>query len=428
MAVPILTAVTGARWEAQLVAALEDATAGLQVVRRCVDVADVLAAAAAGHGRAAVVSADLHRLDREAVARLSAAGIATVGVVPDGDEGSERRLRQMGIEHVVSAGASPVEIAGIVHAAIAAHTGPVPTGDGWGSAGGAEAEPPDGFGPVPSGRLVAVWGPAGAPGRTTVAVNLAAEVAGLGRAALLADVDTYGGAVAQSLGILDEAAGLAGAVRAANQGQLDLPRLARLARQVGSSRLRVLTGITRTERWPELRPAALEQVWDLVRGLAEVTIADCGFCLEQDEELSFDTVAPQRNGATVTTVAHADVVVAVGAADPVGMQRLIRGLTDLAGLVPDAEVRVVINRVRESVLGADPQRQVRDALRRHAGVSQAHMIPDDRSALDRATLTGRLLAESAPASPARLAIAELACELTGTAPATRRRRWKLLAG
>ncbi|MFW6205542.1 MAG: AAA family ATPase [Actinomycetota bacterium] len=424
MSITILTAVTGASWEAQLVGALDSSPGGLQVVRRCVDLADLLAAAAAGHGQAVVVSADLRRLDREAVERLAAAGVAVVGVVPEGDEDAERRLRQLGIGHVVPAGADPARIAEAVHAAVSRMSGRPPDPGlphGWG-AGLGDAD-------LPGGRLVAVWGPTGAPGRTTLAINLAAETAALGRATLLADADTYGGTVAQALGLLDEAPGLVGAVRAANNGQLDLPTLARHARQLdSSSRLRVLTGITRTDRWPEVRPSSLEVVWRLARGLAETTVADCGFCLEQDEELSFDTAAPRRNGATVTTLEHADVIVAVGAADPVGMQRLVRGLSDLRDLVPDADVRVVANRVRASVLGPDPQRQVRDALRRYAGVHRVDVVPDDPAAADAALAAGGLLAEAAPRSPARSAIAALAADIAvdsaGVAEPSRSRRWR----
>ena len=35
-------------------------------------------------------------------------------------------------------------------------------------------------------------------------------------------------------------------------------------------------------------------------------MVDCGFCLEADEEISFDTVAPRRNGATLAMLADAD--------------------------------------------------------------------------------------------------------------------------
>ena len=54
-----------------------------------------------------------------------------------------------------------------------------------------------------------VWGPTGAPGRTTLAIGLAAELAGSGLPTVLVDADTYGASVAQCLGLLDESSGLA---------------------------------------------------------------------------------------------------------------------------------------------------------------------------------------------------------------------------
>jgi MinD-like ATPase involved in chromosome partitioning or flagellar assembly len=425
--IPVLTAVTGAAWESRLVAALEADRGSLEVVRRCVDVADLLAAVAAGHGRAVLLSADLRRLDREIVGRLAAAGVAVVGVVPVGDELAERRLRQIGVDHVVTAEAAPADVSAEVHRAVE-HSSIQPGQIAVSDADDDHDNDVDAFSGVQPtvGQLVAVWGPAGAPGRTTIAVNLAAEAALIGRTALLADADTYGGAAAQVLGLLDEAPGLASAARAANNGQLDLPSLARHARQV-TQRLRVLTGIVRTERWPELRPASLEVVWALARGLAEITVVDCGFCLEQDEELSFDTAAPRRNGATRTTLEHADVVVAVGTADPVGLQRLVRALSDLREIVPGADVRVVVNRLRASAVGPDPQGQVRAALERYAGVLAVTFVPEDQHATDAALLRGQILAEVSPRSPARQAIAAVAADLVGAAGAPRLTRHRLRA-
>ena len=65
--VPVLT-VTGARWESELVAAVEHRPLGVVVVRRCVDLADLLATASSGTARAVLLSADLRRLDRDALA------------------------------------------------------------------------------------------------------------------------------------------------------------------------------------------------------------------------------------------------------------------------------------------------------------------------------------------------------------------------
>mgnify|MGYP001606441378 CR=1 FL=1 len=328
MSVPVLTAVTDVVHEADLVLAFERQDFGVSVVRRCVDLADLLAAAANGTARAVILSADLRRLDRDALARLATAGVAVVGLVAPGNDDAERRLRQLGVRHVLFADAGPLAISAEVTTAVAEGVftgGADPLQLGY-------AEPRAALPDLPAsgdaaqaaqaaiaetlpweGRLVAVWGPTGAPGRTAIAITLATEAATLGCATLLADADSDGGVVAQVLGLLDESPGLAAAVRQANVANLDLDALARLARVV-APQLRVLTGIARADRWPELRPAGLTEVYALARRLAVLTVVDCGFGLEQDEELSYDTVAPRRNGATLATLADADHVVAVGSA------------------------------------------------------------------------------------------------------------------
>ena len=433
MTVPVLTAVTGSPWEAQLVAGLESGDAGVTVVRRCVDVAELLAVAVTGTARAVLLSAELRRLDRDALARLASAGTAVVGLFTPGDEAAEMRLRQLGIAHVIPADAPAAAIATTVGAAMAALAGPGPQGRHAFSqplAGLHDLPPTEPAVPAAepgAGRLIAVWGPTGGPGRTTVAVGVAGALAASGVPTLLADADVYGGVVAQALGLLDEAPGLAAAARLANNGNLDVPALARSAPQVVPG-LRVLTGISRAERWPELRPAALEQVWGLARSLAAVTVVDCGFCLEQDEELSFDTAAPRRNGATLTTLAAADTVLAVGTADPVGMQRLVRGLEQLRDAVPDVAPRVVLNRVRAAAVGAHPERQLGEALDRYVGLKDVWFVPEDRATLDAALLQGRLVTELAANSAVARAFGVLASAVMGReAPPRRRRRLRVSA-
>ncbi|TAL23371.1 MAG: chromosome partitioning protein [Frankiales bacterium] len=429
MGVPVLTAVSDARWEARLVAALAQGDLGVSVVRRCVDLADLLATAATGSASAALLSADLRRLDREALGRLALAGVAVVGLVAPGEEEAERRLRQLGVLHVLPSDSTPEELSAAVLQAVSATAPPSP------GERAALGEPrralPDPVVPEQvdaphsgpgTGRLVAVWGPAGAPGRTTLAVGLASELAQLGRSALLVDADVYGGVIAQVLGLLDEAPGLAAACRLANNGALDLPALAGLARAVGPE-LRVLSGIARADRWPELRPAALEVVLELARSLADTTVVDCGFCLEQDEELAYDTAAPRRNGATLAALETADTVVAVGSADPVGLQRLVRGLAELRDAVPGVQPLIVVNRLRAGAVPGDAEREVRAALSRYAGVEQLTVVPSDVVGLDRALAAGRTLAEAASTSPARAAITALAAQLAGiSTPAPQRRR------
>lgn len=431
MALPVLTAVTGAQWESDLVSSLEHSPLGLDVVRRCVDLPDLLATAASGQARAVLLSADLRRLDRDSVARLLSAGVAVVGVVTPGDQEGEERLYRLGIGTVVPADASTDQLAQAVARTIemTGRTSDLSDQDFVMSNPVAQmpALPPAEDMQQPyeqatgTGQMVAIWGPTGAPGRTSVAVTLATELSLFGVPTLLADADVYGGVVAQMLGLLDEAPGLAAACRSANNGSLDLPQLARHAREV-LPRLRVLTGIQRPDRWPELRTSALEQVWEHARQLAAATIVDTGFCLEQDEEISFDTAAPRRNGATLATLEHANTIVAVGSADPIGLQRLIRGIGEIREAVPTAVIRVIANQVRRGPVGGDPESQVRDALMRYAGINDVTCVPYDRAAFDAALAQGRTLAEVAPSSPARAPLRQFAAQLMGITLVSKRRK------
>ncbi len=276
---------------------------------------------------------------------------------------------------------------------------------------------------IPPGRVVAVWGPAGAPGRTTIAVNVAAELAATGVAVLLIDADTYAASVAQVLGLLDESPGMAAVARAAELGTLDLPTLARLA-PTASPQLRVLTGLPSASRWTELRAESMSHLIGLARQLCRYVVIDCGSCLEDDEELSYDTRAPRRNAAALTSLAEADELIVVGGADPVGLQRLVRGLQELLG-VQAPPPTIVVNHVRSGSIGASPERRIGEALDRFAGVTAAYFVPEDRAAMDRCLLSGRVLREEAAGSVVRERIRQLAMSLGPDAdrgaPASRRR-------
>ena len=249
-----------------------------------------------------------------------------------------------------------------------------------------------------------------------MAVTLADELARAGVRALLADADTYGPSVAQRLGILDEASGVAAAVRLANSGRLDAAALADAARSLPSG-LAVLTGLTRADRWPELPGPNLRRVWSACRSVADVTVVDCGFCLEEDDELSYDAVVARRNAATLVTLESADLLVMVGSADVVGVTRLVRGWHELAelarrrpGAVP-TERRVVLTR------GASPGRRTQGLARGLAAgdpdglLDAALVVPEDPVAFARSVAQGRTLAEVAARSPAREVLRRLAEEL-----------------
>jgi MinD-like ATPase involved in chromosome partitioning or flagellar assembly len=351
---------------------------------------------------AALVSVTLPGLDGDSVSSLRAAGVGVIVVAAPHEllDGDAERMRRLGVDHLLVSTelGSLLETLADVGAEPSSHSEPTRPGPPpW-------LESPE---PAPQGRVLAVWGPAGAPGRTTLAVGLAAELADHGRDVLLVDADPYGGTVAQHLGVLDEASGLLGAARAANAGQAD--RLAGFARQVNPC-LRVLTGLPRPDRWAEVRPAAFADVVEEAARLVALVVIDVGFSLEGDPVDPFGSTAPQRNQMTLAALERADEVLVVGAADPVGLARLARGLVELREVVAGVRPRVVVNRTRPTLGWSD--REIQGMVEGFVTPLGVHFVPDDRAAADRALMAGRSVVECGE-SPLRTALAGVARGVLG---------------
>jgi len=261
----------------------------------------------------------------------------------------------------------------------------------------------------PRGTVVAVWGPAGAPGRTTLAVGVAAEIAARGFSVALCDVDTHSASVAPALGLMDEAPGFAAACRLAAAGSLDRAELERIGQRHGPADggFWVLTGIGQPNRWPELSAERVLATIEECRRWVDYVVLDTASSLENDEEISSDLFAPRRNAATLTALREADHVVSVASADPIGLARFLRTHGDLADVVVTDRITVVANKVRGSAIGLNPGGQVAQTLARFGGIESPVIVPWDQSGCDAAVLSGLTLDEVAPRSPARLAIQRL---------------------
>lgn len=411
----------GADHEDVVATALAGTGAPVRLVRRCAHLVEMLGLLESGTGEVVLVSLERapgDQLDRDTVARARACGAVVVVLVDGTDEAGTAeaaRAWALGADLVLPTTLLDDTLGDRLGAATRRETSIAPTTTA------AQPRDDDLLGADPRrlpGHVVVVWGPAGSPGRTTTAVNVAAELAAhqprqIGHETprvLLVDADSHAPAVAQHLALLDESSGLALAVRAAGQGRLDAAALAGLAPPVGA--LHVLTGIARAARWPELSGTSLDVVWRAARELADIVVVDVGAPLEHDEALSYDTRAPQRNAATLSALAAADTIVVVGGADPVAVQRLVHALGDLGEVPALTRDRVlVLTRARASVTGGRPAAVLGDALARYAGVRPDHVVPDDGTALDAALLAGGTLAEHAPGSPVRRAYVALADEL-----------------
>lgn len=397
--VGVVTAIANPALEAVVVGALSSQPERATVVRRCVEVPEVLGVVASGAARIVLIGEGFAGLDADIVTSLAGYGAIPVAIgEPESTWAAALRIPVV-IDAATPAPQLAEQIAAVARSGVPAAllaTEVDPTGP-----------------PRPRGRVVCVWGSAGAPGRSTIALGIADEAARGGAPTLLVDADVYGGAIATMLGLLDESPGLAAACRAAGSGTLDLAALARTCLQVGPA-LRVLTGISRSDRWPELRPAAIDDVLGRARELAALTVVDCGFSIEQDEELAYDTLAPRRNGATIAALEAADEILVVTGCDPVGVARGIRAVQELRELLPGCALRIVVNKVRPGVFHGEPAAQLEEAFQRFAGVPVAALLPWDMKGCDTALLRGRMLTEVAPSSPLRKQLTRLAHSLIGS--------------
>lgn len=263
-------------------------------------------------------------------------------------------------------------------------------------------------------RIIAVWGPQGAPGRSTVAIQLATELARRGRRTALLDADTVAPSIALLLGVSDDAPGIAAACRRAELGGLDSAELTRLATDVETSGgiVQVLPGINRPSRWPELSAARLTSALRACRAWSDETIVDVSGAFDADEEATYDLAGPRRHAATTATLHEADHIVAVAAADPVGISRFLRDHAELRTLAASTRTTVVINRVRPGPLGVDARGQVRRTLERFAGITDVAFLPFDQKGTDAALLHARPMADLTPRSAFVAAIRAVAASIS----------------
>ncbi len=306
-------------------------------------------------------------------------GIRIVVLVADDD--ARRRAHASGFDCTADS-SSPTAVLAAVR------------GDGVG-AGAPEPEP------RARGRIFTIWGPGGAPGRSTLAIELAYELARGGRSVALIDADTQGPSLALSLGLPDEGPGFAAACRAAGAGLLDADELERISLPIQhrEGSLRVLTGLNRPARWPELSEERVAEALRVCRDWVDYVVVDIAAPLERDEEIVSDLDGLRRHAAGFGALRAADQVVAVASIEPLAIARFVRGLAELRAVVGRTPIAVVANRLRPGALGVDARGQVRTTLSRYAGVDDVTFVPLDPRSTDAAMLAAGPIAAKVPNAP-----------------------------
>ncbi len=399
----VLVLASGAAWESAALTAV-NAAPHLVVLKRCVDVSDLMAAATTGQADVAVVAMSAPGLDVVAVDHMRRHRVSLVGVCSHDVAESDLPGRRIGIDRQLA----DDQIDGLVDVISGiGRAVDVPT------IKDALDEVEDDAAHVNMGRVIVCWGAYGAPGRTTVAIGVASELARRHLRTILVDGDPWGGSVAQHLGVLDEVSGVLAASRLSASG--DLARQFPTVQRGIEDELSVISGIPRPDRWAEVRAGSVEHICEVGRRTGHVVV-DTGFSIEEDNPLDMGS-RPTRNSMTLGALGSADEVIVVGSADPVGLARLARGLIDLTEVTSSVPVRVVINRMRSSLGWSEVE--IAELVHGFSRLASIHFLPEDRASVDHALVAGATL----PDGPLRRALEALTDTIAPeSVPMTRRRR------
>ncbi|NJD66822.1 MAG: MinD/ParA family protein [Chloroflexi bacterium] len=389
----VLLAIGNPERERLLLTALREA--GCAIAGRCLDGPSLVQQALAGATDVALAVAGLHRLTPESLAALREAGVPVVLLA-----GTEEADAYDGLAYVLPAASDEAALVAALSEAmkrgtaidLAARTGP--------DASHTQRYRGD------SEVLTLVSGK-GAPGTTTIAIGLAANLGASGRSVLLIDGDLRGGSICACLD-LDPRRGLAGlSVGPGSRAERVLDEL-----QEGPG-FSVLAGVERPEAQERLLPERIASAIATLQERFDVILIDAG-----------ETISGVTSATGAAFVRSAERVLLVTTADLLGLwnaRSCLRFIAESLGVPPEAVSTVISRHSGTEQYGAH---EVERAL----GIRVLGAIPEDfraarRAQVERAPIGGR----------AAHALAELTSQLGGAdgveqRPVTREvsawRRWR----
>lgn len=225
--------------------------------------------------------------------------------------------------------------------------------------------------------VIAVSSPKGSTGKTTLAINLAAEIASNRFRVLLIDGDLESGAIANHFMLTELPAGVPGALRIASQNRFDKDQLERLSVALPKSTLRVMPSGNASANL-DFDPMAVSQILEVAKTEFDFTVIDCG-------QLEPKLKDHPSQSFVEEVLRHSDKQVIVCLADPIGIFRLLGQQERIVELCQ--EPLTVMNRVRNSVI-TSAKREIEITLQRLSSLPSATFIPDDPSQIDQALKTG----------------------------------------
>jgi len=240
-------------------------------------------------------------------------------------------------------------------------------------------------------NVIAVQSVSPGAGKTVIAINLAFEMAARGARVCLVDLDETWPSAHRYLGLPQQRASVLAAMRFVEQQRLDANALDEISYRVVArgAGIDFLSGYGLNLNQ---RAVNLDSLAATISSLAA-----------RFDALVLDTASAVGAPMAAVAAASAAQSVLVTQPDAVSVGRFLDGQ---AAILTAPATSLVVNRMRASVLGNHPERQVQQLLRDHTGFSVATLVPDE-PAFDLAVLKGLPLRMVAARSQALAAISQL---------------------
>jgi len=263
------------------------------------------------------------------------------------------------------------------------------------------------------GKIVVIVSPPGSPGRTTLAINLAAQCAQLSHKVILVDADVYSPSVSQLLGLSPEGGGLFAALRSARVENVDVAAvLAHAQHYTGATvGFTVLTGLLPVQQRKTVDQVAFERALACLKAAGFIVVVDTSAVWGGgDSGGSADKAWEVPQLVKIATRA-ADVVVAITHPTDLGISRFLRSWEVLSSTISHDSVHVVM---RDSPHA--PARERNDgaqAVWEYTGLEKITVLAGEGAAFWKAQKSQATLADISKENSARRVVGALAESIAG---------------
>ena len=377
----VIVAVGQTEWEAQFVSGLTHPMTGIQVQRRCVDAVDVLAVIKVLSCDAVIISDHTLRLDAEFVAEIQSQNIRVIALT-----NKANYFEQLGVRETVLLDLSnPLAAIPIISAMVRVNKN--------------NLEPET----APTGELIFVGGFGGGTGKTRLAAELSYQLASQNNHTLLIDGDTYGPVMFQLFGLAPSGVGLLEICRKLERNTAGEKFLNSTATNLLPN-LELVGGISKSSRWIDLRPAIVNDFWQLCSHEYQTVVIDGGPVIEIEPLLAIETGIPKRNLVANSALLASQKVILTCRAQSLSVTKLIKGLAENNGLFANKDLTIAL-------LSGPTKKHTKDsiyAIASHTDCENLLVVEHDEALIEKALGQNTLVSDLSPKSQLAHSYADLA--------------------